>query len=55
MRDGRVQMRIPSKLKASAERMAKRQHLTLTALIMQLLIAAVEADAQRGNEEVEQV
>lgn len=57
MRDERLQMRISSKLKEQAERLAKRKHMSLTALIVQLLTQAVTDDEldRRSRQEAEQI
>jgi antitoxin component of RelBE/YafQ-DinJ toxin-antitoxin module len=57
LKDERLQMRINSKLKEQAERVAKRRNMSLTALIVQLLTHAVEADelVKRDGQEAEQI
>lgn len=58
MKEERLQLRIDAKLKSQAETLAKRQSITLSALIMQLLAQAVDADQlerTRNREEVDQV
>jgi predicted HicB family RNase H-like nuclease len=57
MRDERLQMRISSKLKEQAERLAKRRHMSLTALIVHLLTKEVADDEQerRSRQEAEQI
>jgi predicted HicB family RNase H-like nuclease len=57
VKDERLQMRISSKLKEQAERVAKRKHVSLTGLIMQLLTQAVEADRleRLAHQQAEQI
>jgi antitoxin component of RelBE/YafQ-DinJ toxin-antitoxin module len=59
MKEERLQLRIAPKLKEQAQRLAKRRHTTLSALMTLLLQRAVEADeaARRvgPGQEVEQV
>lgn len=57
MKDERLQMRIASKLKEQAERLAKRKHMSLTALIIHLLTKAVVDDEleRRATQEAEQI
>lgn len=44
MKDDRLQLRCPRKLKKEAERVAKRRNTTLSALVMQYLQNLVDAD-----------
>lgn len=57
MKDERLQMRIGSRLKEQAERLAKRRHMSLTAFIIKLLTEAVEADQheRQSRQEAEQI
>lgn len=59
MKSARLQMRIDARLKVRAETLASRRHLSLTALVMELLAREVQADqdARRfaNQETVEQV
>jgi predicted HicB family RNase H-like nuclease len=58
MKDDRLQVRINAKLKEKADRLAKRQGISLSSLIAQLLTTAVEADQfarQGAHQEVDQV
>jgi antitoxin component of RelBE/YafQ-DinJ toxin-antitoxin module len=57
VRDERLQMRISSKLKEQAERIAKRRHMSLTALIVHLLTKEVADDTleRRAQQEAEQI
>jgi antitoxin component of RelBE/YafQ-DinJ toxin-antitoxin module len=57
VKDERLQMRINSKLKEQAEKVAKRRNMSLTALIVHLLTHAVEADqlARQVQQEADQI
>jgi predicted HicB family RNase H-like nuclease len=56
-KDGRLQMRIGSKLKEQSERLAKRQHMSLTALVVHLLSKEVIDDElrRRARQEPQQI
>lgn len=61
MKEARIQLRIDRRLKEQAERIAKRQHTTLSAVVTRFLKQLVDADvlSQRagaqGAGDVEQV
>jgi predicted HicB family RNase H-like nuclease len=59
VKSDRLQMRIDAKLKVRAEALAGRRHLSLTALVMELLAREVQADHDSrravNQEAVEQV
>ncbi len=44
MRTGRLQIRLDEKLKERADRLAKRKHTTVSALVVRMLSLAIEED-----------
>jgi antitoxin component of RelBE/YafQ-DinJ toxin-antitoxin module len=57
LKDERLQTRISAKLKEQAARVAKRRHMSLTALVIHLLTKEVVDDAleRRAQQEAEQI
>lgn len=59
MKEARLQVRVASELKAEAEKVARRRHTTVSALVTACLQQVVEADRverqRRPDGEVDQV